>query len=71
MLRYYSPEWQTVLHNAKNIYRFWLATDNPYPTPMDGYAEAQESIVEAVGNFLHEGGALEGSPLFILILRHL
>lgn len=61
MLRFYSPQWQAVLKDAKNTYRFWLATENPYPSPADGYCEADESISESVSDFQRDGGILEGS----------
>lgn len=60
MLRFYDPQWQAVLKDAKNLYRYWLGTENPYPTPSDGYSEAEESIEEAIGGFQREGGVLEG-----------
>lgn len=60
MLRFYSPQWQAVLRDAKNTYRFWLGTEGPYPSPRDGYNEADESILEAIADFQREGGVLEG-----------
>lgn len=65
MLRYYGPQQQIVLRDSKNIFRYWLATTDPYPNPADGYNEASESISEAIINFLHEGGVLE-SKMFTL-----
>ena len=61
MLRYYRPEWQAILKNAKNLYRFWLATENPSPSSSQGYVEASEVILEAVADFRIEGGVLESA----------
>jgi hypothetical protein len=61
MLRYYKSEWQAVLKNAKNLYRFWLATEHPYPSAAQGYVEAHEVIQEAIADFRIEGGVLESA----------
>jgi hypothetical protein len=61
MLRYYRPDWQAVLKNAKNLYRFWLATKIAYPSSVQGYREANESIQEAIAHFKLEGGVLNGT----------
>jgi hypothetical protein len=61
MLRYYKSDWQIILKRAKNLYRFWLATESPYPTPSQGYHEANEAIQEAMAEFRIEGGVLEST----------
>jgi hypothetical protein len=60
MLRFYKPEWQAVLKDAKNLYRFSLATEDAYPSSARGYHEASESIQEAIVDFKRQGGTLEG-----------
>jgi hypothetical protein len=67
MLRYYPPDWQTVLKDAKSLYRCWLVTDNAYPSPGDGYKEAEECIREASANFKRENGVCPVSNIFLHI----
>lgn len=60
MLRYYDPQWQTVLRDGKNIFRYGLASDDPYVDPAKGYKEAEESLTEALANYRSQGGTITG-----------
>ena len=70
MYRYYTADWQAVLKNAKNIYRLWLGTVNPYPSPAQGYEEGREAVNEAVIIFKRESGVLSNDGTSLNFVSH-
>jgi hypothetical protein len=67
MLRFYAPEWQVVLKKAKNLYRYWMLTENAYPSMEAGSIEAKEAILEAIAEFRLEGGVIDQGLFFFII----
>jgi hypothetical protein len=66
MLRFYPDDWKMVLKKAKNIYRYWLVSENAYPTKDAGQNEANEGIQEAIAQFKLEGGVLNQGVFSII-----
>lgn len=67
-LKFYPDGWQAVLQMAKQHWRLYVATENPFPNRSANLKDAADILAKAIQQFKEEGYVLESGCISCYVL---